>query len=108
MISIGRWCNSPDTLADILAGKPAFFSWSTLLSGQPPDPQRLTRFISILPVLDYAALQPGKVPSDFIRNSAKDLGLTPENGVKVRLTGRIPLEDDDSRPSKKDRASTRR
>ncbi|MGA3303726.1 MAG: MMPL family transporter [Methylovirgula sp.] len=84
-----------DTLADILAGKPAFFSWSTLLSGQPPDPQRLTRFISILPVLDYAALQPGKVPSDFIRNSAKDLGLTPENGVKVRLTGRIPLEDDE-------------
>ncbi len=82
-------------LESILAGKPAFFSWATLLSGEKPDPQQLRRFLSIKPVLDFAALQPGLVPSNFIRKSALDLGLVPAQGVTVRLTGDVPLADDE-------------
>jgi hopanoid biosynthesis associated RND transporter like protein HpnN len=83
-------------LEKILAGQDPFFSWRGLFSnGQPPDKHELRRFINAKPVLDYAALQPGEKPSQFIRQTAKELGFTPENGVKVRLTGLVPLADEE-------------
>ncbi|HTJ03076.1 MAG TPA: MMPL family transporter, partial [Methylovirgula sp.] len=83
------------TLEDILAGKRTFFSWSALLSGQKPDIHQVQRFILIKPKLDYHALQPGLVASNFIRQSAQGLSLTPDNGVTIRLTGSVPLSDDE-------------
>ncbi len=82
-------------LEDVLAGRQSFFSWQALFSGNKPDPRQLRHFLSIKPILDYAALQPGLVPSNFIRQSAKQLGLTPQNGVNVRLTGPVPLADEE-------------
>ena len=78
-----------DALAAILAGKPAFFSWSTLLSGQPPDPQRLTRFHydSAGPRLYGPPAGQGAVAISFARAPRISASL-PENGVTVRLTGR--------------------
>ncbi len=82
-------------LEDVLAGRQSFFSWQALFSGAQPDPRQLRHFLSIKPILDYAALQPGLVPSNFIRQSAKELGLTPQDGVNVRLTGPVPLADEE-------------
>ncbi len=82
-------------LEDVLAGRKSFFSWQALFSGAQPDPRQLRHFLSIKPILDYAALQPGLVPSNFIRQSAKELGLTPQDGVTVRLTGPVPLADEE-------------
>ena len=82
-----------DTLGDVLAGRPVFLSWQELLTGKPPGPGGLRQIIEVHPVLDRSALQPGEPASEFIRKSAKDLGLTPENGVRVRLTGPVPLAD---------------
>jgi uncharacterized protein len=82
-------------LQDVLTGRPSFFSWQALFSGKQPDPRQLRHFLSIKPVLNYAALQPGLVPSNFIHQSARDLGLTPQNGVTVRLTGPVPLADEE-------------
>ncbi|WP_084143682.1 MMPL family transporter [Methylocapsa acidiphila] len=79
----------------LLAGRPTFFSWRSLMTGQAPDPRELRRFIETKPRLDYAALQPGAVPSDFIRQSAEALGLSPAAGVTVRLTGLVPLADEE-------------
>jgi uncharacterized protein len=84
-----------DALTDILAGKRSFFSWHQLFSGEKPDARELRQFIMTKPVLDRGALQPGRVPSDFIRQSAQELGLTPENGVTIRLTGIVPLADEE-------------
>ncbi|MGO9007718.1 MAG: MMPL family transporter [Beijerinckiaceae bacterium] len=84
-----------DALTAVLSGQRTFFSWRQLFTGEKPDPRELRRFIVTKPVLDSAALQPGRVPSDFIRQSARDLGLTPENGVTVRLTGLVPLADEE-------------
>ena len=84
-----------DALNAVLSGQHTFFSWRQLFSGEKPDPRELRRFIITKPVLDSAALQPGRVPSDFIRQSAQDLGLTPANGVTVRLTGTVPLADEE-------------
>jgi hopanoid biosynthesis associated RND transporter like protein HpnN len=83
------------TLEDILAGKRTFFSWSTLLSGQKPDIHQVQRFILTKPKLDYRALQPGLVASNAIRQDAQQLGLTPDKGVTIRLTGSVPLSDDE-------------
>ena len=82
-------------LENVLAGRPDFFSWQALFAGKAPDQRQLRRFISVQPHLNYAALQPGLVPSNFIHQSAADLGLTPENGVRVRLTGTVPLADEE-------------
>ena len=84
-----------DALASVLAGQHSFFSWNQLFTGAKPTPQQLQRLLILKPVLDSSALQPGRIPSDFIRQSARDLGLTPENGVTVRLTGPVPLADEE-------------
>jgi uncharacterized protein len=84
-----------DSLQAALAGKFQPLSWQTLISGQPPSPRALRRFILVQPVLQFDALEPGKLASDAIRQAARDLGLTPENGVRVRLTGPVPLADEE-------------
>jgi hypothetical protein len=66
-----------------------------LVSEQPADPRELRRFIEIKPVLDYAALMPGEKASDFIRDTARELQLSPESGVTIRLTGLVPMADEE-------------
>jgi hopanoid biosynthesis associated RND transporter like protein HpnN len=69
-------------------------SWQSMLTGRKPSPSDLRRFIQVKPILDYASLTPGRRATDFIRNTAKDLNLTPANGVVVKLTGDVPLNDE--------------
>lgn len=82
-------------LEGVLAERKTFFSWTALFTGEKPAPRELRHFLSVKPILDYAALEPGRVPTSFIRQSAHDLGLTPEQGVSVRLTGPVPLADEE-------------
>jgi hopanoid biosynthesis associated RND transporter like protein HpnN len=84
-----------DAFEGVLAGRTVFFSWRGLLAEQPADPRELRRFIEIKPVLDYAALMPGERASDFIRGTARNLGLSPKFGVTVRLTGLVPMADEE-------------
>ncbi|MDQ6702488.1 MAG: MMPL family transporter [Pseudomonadota bacterium] len=84
-----------DAFDGVLAGRPVLFSWRGLLSEQPADRRELRRFIETKPVLDYAALMPGERASNFIRETARDLGLSPKSGVTVRLTGLVPMADEE-------------
>jgi hypothetical protein len=81
-------------LSDERAGRTAYFSWSSLISGKPADPATLRRIVLASPVLDFSALESGAKPSDFVRQSARALGLDSAHGVSVRLTGPIPLQDE--------------
>jgi len=76
-----------------LKGRYAPLSWQTLLSGRSADPRELRHFILVQPVLDYAALQPGLRATRVIRAQANVLGLTPDRGVRVRITGDVALSD---------------
>ena len=76
-----------------LQDKYAPLSWQTLLSGRSADPRELRHFILVQPVLDYDALQPGERATRVIRAQANSLGLTPERGVRVRITGEVALSD---------------
>jgi uncharacterized protein len=83
-----------DTLEAQANGKPAAFSWRTLIGGTA-KPSELRHYLNIQPVLDFSALQPGSKATAVIREAASKLGLTPENGVTVRLTGSVALSDDE-------------
>jgi hopanoid biosynthesis associated RND transporter like protein HpnN len=77
-----------------LAGKPRPLSWQELLTGRTSGPGDRRSLILLRPVLDYAALQPGARVSAFIRATAERLALIPANGVRVRLTGTVVLNDE--------------
>src|SRR5215813_7589883 len=77
------------------SGKSAAFSWRTLISRRAAKPSELRHFVRIQPVLDFGDLQPGGKATAVIRDAASRLGLTPEKGVKVRLTGSVALSDEE-------------
>jgi hopanoid biosynthesis associated RND transporter like protein HpnN len=84
-----------DTLQGLASGKPLFFSWRTLMTAREPDKRELRHIVLVSPVLDFGQLQPGKLPIDSIRDTVKRLQLDPAHGVRVRLTGPVPLQDEE-------------
>ena len=84
-----------DAFETLLSGKHPAFSWRKLITGRTPEPSDLRRFINIQPILDFNDLQPGRKATATIRASVSRLGLTPERGVKVRLTGSVALADEE-------------
>jgi hopanoid biosynthesis associated RND transporter like protein HpnN len=83
------------TLEDVVAGRPASFSWRELVDRKPPAPGDLRRFILIKPVLDFTQLEPGSVATHAIRQAVSDLKLESEDRARVRLTGSIPIQDEE-------------
>ena len=84
-----------DSFSAAANGRVKFLSWRSLITDAPPRSEELRRFIEVQPTLDFNALEPGKKASDAIRGAARALGLSPENGVRVRLTGDVPLSDEE-------------
>ena len=83
-----------DALEAVGQGKPAYFSWEVLMQdGSRKTPLR--RLVLVQARLDYGALEPGAVAADAIRQTAKDLHLDAAHGVRVRLTGEVPLADEE-------------
>jgi len=84
-----------DALEALAIGKAPAFSWRTLITGRAAKGSELRHFVSIQPVLDFGDLQPGSKATAVIREAAYRLGLTPEKGVNVRLTGSVALADEE-------------
>ncbi|MGE5388713.1 MAG: MMPL family transporter [Hyphomicrobiales bacterium] len=85
---------------DTLAGHPTQVNWEKLLSGgkesaPPGPPLDKRRMVLINPVLDFTELQPGAQAIELVRKTATELGLTKENGYTFRLTGEVPLADEE-------------
>src|SRR6187401_2477722 len=83
------------TVEDVLANRPASFSWLSMLNGTDPKPDDLRRLVEVHPVLDFSALQPGKASSDEIRRIANELQLKEKYQARVRLTGSVPMADEE-------------
>jgi hopanoid biosynthesis associated RND transporter like protein HpnN len=83
-----------DVVDGVAAGKPQSLSWQQLLTGSAPDPRELRKFVLAQPVLDYGALEPGAKATAEVRRLAAEMGLTPQAGVRVRITGSVALDDD--------------
>ena len=84
-----------DALEKVEQGQHPAFSWRRLISGRAPDPSDLRRFVNIQAVLNYGDLEPGGEATKAVRAAIAKLGLTPDRGVRVRLTGSVPLSDEE-------------
>src|SRR5579872_193896 len=82
-------------LGGLESDRPAFFSWRALVSGGRADPRELRKLILVNPRLDFGKLEPGAEASTAIRATAAELNLDAAHGVRVRLTGPVPLEDEE-------------
>ncbi|HEY3641590.1 MAG TPA: MMPL family transporter, partial [Xanthobacteraceae bacterium] len=83
-----------DTLDDLFAGRFPSFSWRVLMNGKPAAQDELRGFIQIEPKLDFGALQPGRAAMDAIRQAADELKLGPMFDTSLRLTGQVPIDDE--------------
>ena len=84
-----------DTLSRVLAGRPASFSWRVLVQDRPASTEESRRFITVDPQLDFSALEPGRAATDAIRQTAADLKLSSDFDASIRLTGQVPINDEE-------------
>ena len=79
-----------------LDGKPAFFSWQRLFaSGNSSLAPPTRRLILARPMLDYGSITPGEEAGVAVHKAARTLGLDAAHGITVRLTGDVPLSDEE-------------
>ncbi|CAN7169656.1 MMPL family transporter [Bradyrhizobium sp. LjRoot220] len=83
------------TVENILSKGTATFSWRELVSDKPLADSDKRAFIEFKPKLDYNALEPGKDATDAIRQAAKELNFASEYGARVRLTGPVPIANEE-------------
>ena len=83
------------TLRAVLAGHPAPLSWQALLAGKLAALAGPNRIVLIKPVLDYGAIQPGGAATAIIRAAAARQEFVAAGRAHVRLTGTVPLSDDE-------------
>lgn len=84
-----------DTIKAALDNKDLPLPLESLMASNVPTVRELRKYIIAKPILDYSDLSPGQVASDALRQAARDLALTPEHGVHVRLTGPVALNDEE-------------
>ncbi len=78
-------------------GRFSRLSWQQLMMDDGDDKGPYRRFVLVQPVLDYGSLQPASAAIDTVRRLADEIGLTPERGVRVRLTGSAAMAEDELR-----------
>jgi uncharacterized protein len=83
------------TVENVLKNGNATFSWRELISDKPLTDADRRAFIEFKPILDFNALEPGKAATDAIRQAASDLNLQSEYGARVRLTGPVPIANEE-------------
>ena len=84
-----------DSVEAALQGADKPMGWQNLMDQGKPTQRDLRKYILTKPVLDFTALEPGAAASDAVRAYVKEMNLTPDHGVHVRLTGSVPLNDEE-------------
>jgi hypothetical protein len=83
------------TVENVLNTGSGTFSWRELVSDKPLTDADRRAFIEFKPILDFNALEPGKDATDAIRQVAKELNLAGQYGARVRLTGPVPIANEE-------------
>jgi hopanoid biosynthesis associated RND transporter like protein HpnN len=77
-----------------LDGLPRALSWQTLLSGEPQK-NRYQQLIVVKPKLDYTQLSPAEQPIAALYAAAKDIGVSANGPVRLRITGEVALAEEE-------------
>jgi hopanoid biosynthesis associated RND transporter like protein HpnN len=85
---------SSDTLESIPTSPLPSFSWRKVLQ-KPDQPDGLRKIVVVTTVLDTTSIQPGKRSTDAIRQAVQDLDLKGNFGATVKLTGTVPIADEE-------------
>ncbi len=86
------------TVERVANGEPARLSWRALLTGEDkPGANDRRHFVVVQPVLDFGSLEPAAQAVEAIKRAARELALTADNGVRVRVTGSPAMLDDELR-----------
>ncbi|MGH8751508.1 MAG: MMPL family transporter [Burkholderiales bacterium] len=79
-----------------LAGRQVKQSWrGQFIEGTLAQGSDLRHFILVKPKFDYSSLQPGELGTEAVRKVIQELRLDPQHGVRVRLTGDVPIQDEE-------------
>src|ERR1700722_1976939 len=84
-----------DAIEKVNANQPASFSWHDMVQGHASSANDLRHFLNIQAVLDYSELEPGMKATDAIRQAAADAGFASKYQARVRLTGPVPMSDEE-------------
>lgn len=88
-----------DSIAEVAEAQQANaflpLSWERLMRDKLDDEKSAMRFITVQPKLDFASLEPARRAIDVIHETARQLNLGPDTGVRVRLTGSAVLEHEE-------------
>jgi hopanoid biosynthesis associated RND transporter like protein HpnN len=84
-----------DALEKVNVGQPASFSWHELVEGHAATPDERLKYLQIQATLDYSELEPGQRATDAIRQAAKDLDFSSKYQARLRLTGPVPMADEE-------------
>ncbi len=82
------------TLDARLAGVPRALSWQSLFRGDSQK-SRYQELIIVKPRLDYTELFPAEQSIAALHAAAKDIGLTKDGPVKLRITGEVALAEEE-------------
>ncbi len=82
-------------LARAAAGHATPLSWENLLAGPLAKQAGRYRFVTVKPVRDFGALQPGGAAAAFMRQAAATLPYVAGHQAHVRLTGSVALDDEE-------------
>ena len=84
-----------DAVDQAQAGKPVLFYWRRLLQGDAVSPDDLRDVIRISPKLDYSGVEPGAPGRAAIQRAVAGLDPAMRAAIKVRVTGSVPMADDE-------------
>jgi uncharacterized protein len=82
------------TFESVAASRPANFSWDDVMEGNA-QPMALRRLIAVISRLATGELEPGRRATDAIRRTAADLQLATNLQANIRLTGPVPISDNE-------------
>lgn len=78
----------------VTQNRPYRMPWQELMLGEKEAESQKKQFIIMQPILDFTKLMAGEVPLEAVRKAATELGLSRENGVTVKITGDVALDEE--------------
>lgn len=79
----------------VVEDSPKVLAWDDLLGGRTSTKAERRQFVVVQPVLNHDLMRPATAAIEAVYREAEALGLTEDNGYRVRLTGDIALLHDD-------------
>jgi hopanoid biosynthesis associated RND transporter like protein HpnN len=83
-----------DAFDAVTEHRPYTLPWQELMLGKKEASAQRRQFLILRPFLHSADLAAGEMALNAVRKAVKELNLTPDKGVRVRITGDVALNEE--------------